>query len=90
MAWQCELSILGGTGVQDMEQDALAFLYADGFAIAQGLAVDGESLVAAPPPVRLFLLLLESLRFALRPSPDILRFNVLAFHAGSPLTNSGS
>src|ERR1019366_3592657 len=41
-----------------------AFLYANGLAIAQTFAVDRKPLIPDFPPVRLFLLLLEFLRFA--------------------------
>src|SRR2546426_10290786 len=48
------------------KQNTLAFLYANGLAIAQTSAVDREPLIADFPPVRLFLLLLGFLLFALR------------------------
>ena len=38
--WECELNVLGGTRIQNVEQNTLAFLYPDGLAITQTFAVD--------------------------------------------------
>ena len=41
MAGEGDAAVLDGAGVEEVEEDALAFLDADGFAGAEGLVVDG-------------------------------------------------
>ncbi len=65
MTRQGELNVLRGAGIQDVEENALAFLNSDGIAIAQRFAVDGESLITDLPTVGFGLLLLGFFLFAL-------------------------
>ena len=46
-----ELDVFGGAWVEDVKEDALVFADADGNAIAEAFAVDGEALVADFPAV---------------------------------------
>ena len=46
-----ELDVFGGAWVEDVKEDALTFADADGNAIAEAFAVDGEALVADFPAV---------------------------------------
>src|SRR5512146_1769976 len=46
VAGKSEAADLGGAPVQDMEENALALLYANGFGVAEFAAVDGERTVA--------------------------------------------
>src|ERR1022692_804646 len=56
MAGQRQFNVLGRAAVQNVEQDPLAFLHADRFAMAERLAVYGEALVPDLPSVGFGLL----------------------------------
>ena len=62
MSGQRELNVLRGAGIQDMKQDALALLHAHRLAMAQALAVDGETLISDLPSVGRFVLPLRRRR----------------------------
>ena len=71
VAGQRELNVLGGAGIQEVEQDALSLFDAHRLAIPQALAIDGEALIADFPAVGflVFLLALRWLRAPDRPPP---------------------
>src|SRR6516225_10374322 len=50
-----EFNVLGGAGVQKVEQDALAFFDPDRRSVAQTLPVDGKALVADLPAVGIWV-----------------------------------
>ncbi len=52
VAGKGEAANLGGAGVEDVEENALAGFHADGFAVAEHASVDGEGIVADFESVR--------------------------------------
>ena len=52
VAGKGEAANLGGAGVEDVEEDALAGFHADGIAVAEHASVDGEGIVADFESVR--------------------------------------
>jgi hypothetical protein len=56
MAGERQLDILGGAGVEDVKQHALALLDAQGLAESETFAVDGEALISDLPTVGLGIL----------------------------------
>jgi len=63
VAGERKLDVLGGAGIQEVEQHALPLFDAHRLAITQALPINSEALIADFPPVRL-LVFCGSLGFA--------------------------